>query len=185
MHGNVANLLISTNKKLTSSRRQAKAKAAPPALGMCAVEVCAPALDLREVPRRRTSLRKLACASSDQILTTTYATGEAISPDAVAALEASSNVDMPLLSASQKHFAPRKETRLNSHIVQDAEMSVGRSLMLRSSMKSKRTKQVVFDEKIVHPERMTVDGNRQRSESTFLQDDHRSVLELQSTKLRY
>ena len=89
----------------------------------CAIEVCLPALDLREVPKRRTNVHKLACVKSDQTRNPTYAVGEDFFPVAAAVLEDISDVAMSAISESQKHFEPTKETMFNAQIMQFVDLT--------------------------------------------------------------
>ncbi len=86
--------------------KQAKGKGGPQVVG-CAVEVCAPALELKEIIKRRPLVHNLACAYTDPTNGPTCTSGEAISPVGLAAFEAISNVGM--LKPGQ-YFEPVKET---------------------------------------------------------------------------
>ncbi len=149
----------------------------------CAIEVCAPALDLREVPKRRTTVHKLACASSDRTRIPTHAAGEEISPVAVAALEEISNVAMSASSESRKHFEPMKETQVSARSMQSVSLtSLEKVVSLRSSMKGNWTKQIAFDDSFPHPERVTLHSERPQNPCMYLTDETEIIeWELQST----
>ena len=109
-----------------------------------AIEVCVPAVDLRQVPRRRNQMHKLACAQVYESSTTTHTAGEENSPVAAASLEGNSN-GAALQNSIHKYFEPVKETRMNAQVLQSLILPDAKDLFLRSSMKDKKPKQLAFD----------------------------------------
>ena len=87
-----------------TSLREKNAKCA------CAVEVCAPAIELCEIPRRRSQMHRLACAPVAEDVTEINLPEEVISP-AAASLGAS-----PRDAAPQHDYGPISSSEFLEHL---------------------------------------------------------------------
>ncbi len=100
-----------------------------------------------------------------------------------AALEEISNVAESQNLKLYKHFEPVKETRVSAQFLQSMDLSMkdGKDAFLRSSMRQKKPNKIAFDESLPHPERATMDPDRDQNPCSYLIDDEqRRAWELQS-----
>ena len=158
--------------------REKKANAA------CAIEVCAPATELLEIPRHRNRMHRLACAPVADDVPEINAPVEAIS------MAAASLGAIPRDAAAQHDFGPISRTDYLEYLAGGMPFSAEFLASLCKNTKVRRMVKAIedkrhkrslrFDETQIHPERKTVDPDREQYPCSYLlEEEERRLWETQ------